>query len=840
MNVMNSWTRLLIPLRQAVIFGVFLALCACSSQNSEAPAFANGKHAADWVNMHGDAFLTNDQQCRQCHGDNLEGGIAAPGGSSGPTCFSAEYESVVCHGDTGPFGHPGEFVNSHNVHVLRYPQLTVEGPQGFEECVDCHGKDFQGRPVPQPSGSKENSANCLTQCHGNPENPVFTYVGGEPAPHSGAGEWDETHSSTDQENAEACAECHRNRGDFRTDVWGDLPFQYDPETAPGCFNNTLCHGNLENPHSGVANWETPAVHGVRVKSSPENGFLYGFVNCSVCHGATFANNCANNCHVPPHADSWAAATGTYTHTTTSVDNVAACAECHRNANELNVAGDPGCFNNTLCHAAVNPHDPVTWQLPANHGAAAKSPVPPVGVNELASFSSCQVCHGASFNLETCGSCHGPQPHPADWEGTGTYTHTSTDPSNALVCFNCHQGGNNSPIAPPPPPASGASPGCFNNTLCHGEAGSPHVTGWTAPANHGASAKVAPSASNSVNSFTKCVICHQPDFSLNCSGCHTGTPHPADWQGTGIYTHQTTNGANAVVCAECHTAGENSPLGTPTPPPAGTAAGCFNNTLCHGQAVSPHAPSWATPSNHGASAKAASGTSSGYGYCDNCHGTNFTNNCAGACHNPPHPSAWAGVAVYTHQNTNESNALICANCHRSTAGTAGCFNNTLCHGQVGGTGPAHPVHMALPTPANACTTCHPSGAGPSVAIATSYNAKSGAASFDNSANTCANVSCHGGRTTPVWATGSIDVNTQCSSCHTYGTTQYNGPYTGNHNRSNHRSRACTACHDTSRLANTHFTTLNTPALNNPPATIKASLGYSNGRCSSPGCHGSESW
>lgn len=851
MNIKNSQTRWAFVKTPLMILTTLFVLTACSSSNPEAPVLINGKHTADWSSKHGAAFLSNDNSCRECHGKDLSGGIVSPGDTLGapgsPTCFSTDFNNVTCHGILGPFAHSSEFVHSHNIHALQYPQMTVEGPVGFKECVGCHGVDFEGLPFPQPDGSKPPSANCLTQCHST----IFTYLNGESAPHSGAPDWDETHFNTDQENAGTCARCHTNRESFRADVWGDLPFLFDAKAKPGCFNNTLCHADMANPHSGIADWTNPAVHGLRVKSSPENGLLYGFVNCSPCHKVDFSINCTNTCHLLPHAANWAG-TGTFTHTTTSVDNVAACTVCHRNNNGLSVAGNPGCFNNTLCHDARNPHD-ANWSVPVNHGAAAKLPVPPLGVNELASFSSCQLCHGAGFNLNSCGSCHGPQPHPADWQGTGTYKHTNTDTSNVNVCFTCHAGGQNSPIPAPPAPAPGSLPGCFNNTLCHAVAGSPHLTGWNNPANHGVSAKAAPSQSSTIAGFTRCVICHQSDFSLNCTGCHTGTPHPATWKGAGIYNHQTTNGGNATVCAGCHAAGANSPLGPPTPPPAGTPAGCFNNTLCHGQGVSPHPENWTGAANHGTSAKAFNGYSS----CADCHNATFNDNCTNLCHTPPHPGAWDVKAIYTHQSTHQTNAGECGKCHRTTgtgsAGVfmatgwplstplagAGCFANNLCHGQVGGTGPAHPIHMALPTPANNCTTCHQVTNGV-LNFNSQYNARSGVASFNGTSDTCTNISCHGGQVTPVWLTGVIDVNTECGRCHTYGTTQFNGPFTSNHNRSDHRSRACTACHDTTRLTSTHFTTLNTAALNNPPATIKASLNYSGGNCATPGCHGSKNW
>jgi predicted CxxxxCH...CXXCH cytochrome family protein len=136
----------------------------------------------------------------------------------------------------------------------------------------------------------------------------------------------------------------------------------------------------------------------------------------------------------------------------------------------------------------------------------------------------------------------------------------------------------------------------------------------------------------------------------------------------------------------------------------------------------------------------------------------------------------------------------------------------------------------------------------VAFVTTFNAKTGSASFDNAARTCANVSCHGGKVAPSWQTGTITVNTQCSSCHAYGTTQYNGPTTSNHNRSEHSSQACTVCHNTTTLAVNHFTKLNTTAMEGPASatvgggTTRVTYTPSSKSCSpsGSGCHGSKTW
>jgi predicted CxxxxCH...CXXCH cytochrome family protein len=153
--------------------------------------------------------------------------------------------------------------------------------------------------------------------------------------------------------------------------------------------------------------------------------------------------------------------------------------------------------------------------------------------------------------------------------------------------------------------------------------------------------------------------------------------------------------------------------------------------------------------------------------------------------------------------------------------------------------AHAVHFGLDTTLTpiSCDTCHTGlGSGTQahydranarpgkdalrvppgdVAFVTTYDAQSGAPSFDNAALTCTNVSCHGGQTTPDWQTGTIDVNTQCTNCHAFGTTQFNSYSSGQHDRHvNALGFFCTVCHNTTTLAVNHHTALSTPALEGP--------------------------
>jgi predicted CxxxxCH...CXXCH cytochrome family protein len=111
-----------------------------------------------------------------------------------------------------------------------------------------------------------------------------------------------------------------------------------------------------------------------------------------------------------------------------------------------------------------------------------------------------------------------------------------------------------------------------------------------------------------------------------------------------------------------------------------------------------------------------------------------------------------------------------------------------------------------------------------ALLATYNAKTVPFSFDNTALSCSNVSCHGGQSTPNWQTGTLDVNAQCVNCHVFGPSlgnpQFNSPYSGEHNI-NASHRICTACHNTTTLAVNHFTTLADNTIS--PAVAAATVG-----------------
>ncbi|MCP2501765.1 MAG: CxxxxCH/CxxCH domain-containing protein [Deltaproteobacteria bacterium] len=557
---------------------------------------------------------------------------------------------------------------------------------------------------------------------------------------------------------------------------------------------------------------------------------------------------------------WVTTTGGSHANSATMDYIAnggssSCTECH-GSDLSGGTSKVSCFGNTAgCH-----HGPIpNWATPAVHGATAKKAPGSSG------FASCQICHGADFRTvrggSTCFTCHTTAPHaPRPWRGAGT-THTDTDPANAPVCAQCHypNSPNNPANHPATPAPAGTAPGCFNSTLCHGDAAG-HPAGWVAvpPAlqPHGTAAKAA-------NGYPGCQTCHGANFTgsggavscLNTTGCHgagVASPHPPrPWDNAANYTHTDTSTAgspgNLSVCANCHLNGANLTTFPPPSPPAppSTPPGCFNGTLCHsGGGAAPHP----VPYN------------------DNSHytvdNTAFTANCL-TCHDVSAPSTKAGpVCQSCHVGASPLAAANCTSCHASPPN--GGAPAGAAYPNIAG---AHTVHLALNSAGSpvTCDTCH-NGLGPSlanenhydraksriapgdVAFLTTYNASSGTSTFDNSAAlSCSNVSCHGALATPNWQTGAINVNTQCTSCHTTSTTttQFNGPTSSNHNRGAHQV-ACTICHNTTTLAVNHFTNLSTTALEGPASATIGGTGTlittwvpATQSCT-PSCHGNETW
>lgn len=299
----------------------------------------------------------------------------------------------------------------------------------------------------------------------------------------------------------------------------------------------------------------------------------------------------------------------------------------------------------------------------------------------------------------------------------------------------------------------------------------------------------------------------------------------------------------------------------------------------------HGTGW-LPLSHAQAVSAGTTTNPSSVSCAECHGSDLkggiSNVSCTSCHlgGPfaAHPAAWT-IAVLDHGPTVSQNGTPpCANRYCHGPALTGVVDSgpscSTCHSMpfdpativcgschhIPPTGSIfpdiagkHAQHMALGAYIT-CITCHQGSDGASgtvlhfnrvveVAFDPAYIAKSGGTpTFGGLSAACSNISCHGGQVTPNWVTGALDVNVQCSSCHAYGTTQYNSYYTGQHFlHVIEKGVACTACHDTTKLPAAHFTDLNTQAMTQAYLTILNALNYTGtgggtfGTCTLD-CHG----
>jgi len=262
----------------------------------------------------------------------------------------------------------------------------------------------------------------------------------------------------------------------------------------------------------------------------------------------------------------------------------------------------------------------------------------------------------------------------------------------------------------------------------------------------------------------------------CSECHG-----ADLSG----------GIANVSCSKCH-------LGGPTSVHPSTWDPLY---LTHGPSVSTGATGTALCANqycHGTGLQGVAGSGPS---CTSCHSMPFdplTLSCD-ACHRiPPDGSKFPNLAG-KHAKHATSNKISCDICHDGASAYVGDHHNNVINFSF----------LAAYTPKTLLTP-----------------------SFNTTTKTCANMSCHGGQTTPSWYTGSITVNSQCSSCHALGTTQYNSYNSGHHafHLDPGLGAVCLDCHDTTKLAAVHFNDLNTPAMNQGSQTLLTTLNYNGSYCS----------
>lgn len=146
-----------------------------------------------------------------------------------------------------------------------------------------------------------------------------------------------------------------------------------------------------------------------------------------------------------------------------------CSTCHGSLSDPATAGGIAKVSCFTCHPK-GPGHPAGWEAGLQHGRAAAQAAP----GTKTGFAYCFKCHGnnvsAGLTATSCLACHTKAPHPdRPWTGDSLQksNHTQTNTGNAAECAKCHLGGANSTMKPLTNMPATTTPGCFNETLCHG-------------------------------------------------------------------------------------------------------------------------------------------------------------------------------------------------------------------------------------------------------------------------------------------------------------------------------------------------------------------------------------
>ena len=518
------------------------------------------------------------------------------------------------------------------------------------------------------------------------------------------------------------------------------------------------------------------------------------------------------------------------------------------------------------------------------------------------------CFSASFNGSSC-HAGGPLPHPLDGSFLDADSHGPVAKADLTVCQACHS--DNPTGGPGSNPRFNVgidSQGSIGCEACHTPLYA-HPSTWAGPDNdyyhysagniqqactlcHGAALDGVGGVASS------CLDCHAEvvNFTLDCTSCH-GLPPTLSHATINATGPTVTDISEHDVCLKCHGMKESATGGTFSnvanyalfDKQTDTIGDHWNNFInmnsdtgyneitggcdnagCHGGVAPFSLPDsgypvklgaygegdtlhevgqdWLLPSGHVAAADPACvscHTQTGGGQdpaCQDCHvqGDPLVLLDCTSCHAEPPDNA----------STLESERPNREGAHNGHDGfTASTQDCSACH-QGGGTGElSHYDRLSDGTTPN-----YPAD----VVLAAGFNSNShGAATYNYGGGTCSGVNCHGGLTTPVWLTGSLDVDSQCENCHTQGTSEANSYNSGEHDR--HvvdYGYDCIVCHNTTKLATSHFTNLANPAqwldtagatvdgtstgiLGDPDGIVEGNYDEGTMACL-PTCHGTETW
>ncbi len=833
----------------ALIFAI--SLYGCSNPNNQAPE-AGTVHDSGWLDVsaavfHGaEAHQNGEDSCGICHGPDLSGSELIPG------CTSCHFDSDGSkvppgtnwqHGTT-PHDNLAEFGDICN----RCHGANRENGNHPTACHDCHGagvshvlgqdwldeneSTFHGESTLDCANCHDLDVKCV-QCHfdqnGSHVPAGVTWEHGS-TPHN------QSELTTNNTVCNACHDLNRSYGnapeschDCHThpdgQAWLD---EKQTETFHG--NSTLncadchdldvkcvqCHFDQYGSHvpAGVT-WE----HG----STPHNQSELTANNtvCNTCHdlNRSYGNGpeSCHDCHTHPDGQAWLDEKQTETFHGNSTLN---CADCH----DLDVKCVQCHFGQDGSHVPAG----VTWE----HGTVPHDDQAIIDANAV-----CNTCHELNRSYgngpESCHDCHiheTGQPW-LDEKQTATFHGNSTLECAAchdldVKCVQCHFGQDGSHVPAGVTWTHGTVPHDDQNLIdanavcatCHelnrSYGNSPtachdchtHDTGQTwldknqTTTFHG-------------NSSLNCTSCH--DLGVKCSLCHFGpngdkVPSGVSWtHGNTPHDAQLLKD-NEPVCNACHDLNRSYGNGP---------AACHD---CHFAAGTDHTPSknWinALPAFHGDEAETDQFP------CQQCHGLNYT-------------GGGSGTSCFSCHTDNPINVADCISCHNEPPDgitpTASRPNRDN----------AHTTHNSVaPVIAGNCSICHNNaGSGTTahyditapadIAIPNGYSENTQTIAIGSASPvTCDSVRCHGGQLV-TW-TDTIDVNSDCTTCHQVGGSTYNRAQDKNDTGGLHQkhvvgeSTACIVCHDSTKLntEDRHFNDLDDTNVNEAGATISLNPDY----------------
>lgn len=159
MPSMRSWTKIVcVSALCCVVFG-------CGKTNDTVQVLGStNKHPDTWLTDHRSAYQKNRDQCRECHGTDLMGGITKV------DCFN-QGGLGQCHSGTPPHG-PRDVP-----HQLPFTDGSTHGPVAKQDlvfCQSCHGQTGGPGSNPRFNVTVGTLNNGCEDCHGvNRAHPVW-------------------------------------------------------------------------------------------------------------------------------------------------------------------------------------------------------------------------------------------------------------------------------------------------------------------------------------------------------------------------------------------------------------------------------------------------------------------------------------------------------------------------------------------------------------------------------------------------------------------------------------------------------------------------------------------